>query len=245
MGIGRARRAVCALLILALLLTLAGCGGAKAAQLRTGRKLMKAYLSGLGGGAALESGYVEVLRPDADKLVATDFVKGLFRAGGETYEYAVNTVTGGIYTSERFAEFAACCAAQALSRLGLDADDCVTVCGMTLYAQPWQTPRSEWPWERSCLGQVLPADTADMDGYVSRALADEDVRVQLFIACRADELREGRWNADTLSDWKSVEVRLFGFAPDEPLPTAETFPKDYFYAADRPCITLNETGIIY
>ena len=238
---GRARQAVCALLALFLLLALAGCGGG--AELKTGQKLIKEYLSGRG--AEITECYVEMLRPDGTKPVASDFVKGSFRVGGADYNFAVNTVTGAVYTSERLAELNERIVARIAAQLGLDARDCLADCLVTLYAPPWQTPNAEWPWARSCLGSVLPVDLADMDACAAQLLADENARILLYLACRADELYEGRWTVADMAGWEAVEVHLFGFAADEPLPAAETFPRDYFDASDRPQMTLNETAIRY
>ena len=234
-----ARRLAAALLCAALALAaLTGCGNG--AQLRAGQKLMKEYL---GRGAALADSHVDVLRPDVDKLVASDFVKGTFRAGGETYEFAVNTVTGEVYTSERLAELTQCLTTQIAARLGLDPDACVSDCLMELYRPAWQEENSEWPWQRAYLGEVLPVTVTDMDAYAAQCLADENVRVLLYFACRADELYEGRWRTDELEDWEAVEVQLFGFASDEPLPSPETFPRDYHYATDRPRMSLTPAEI--
>ncbi len=226
------------LCVFTLLAALTGCGGEKAAQLKTGKKLMKDYLSGLGRGAALLDSHVDVLRPDADKLVPSDYVKGTFRAGGAEYEFTVDTVTGEIYTSERLAELTERLTARIASRLGLRPEACVADCLMELWKPAWHEVRSEWPWERAYLGEVLPVSVTDMDAYAAQVLADADTRVLLFLACRDDELYDGRWTAGDLADWDAVEVQLFGFASDEPLPDPETFPTDYIYASDRTRVTL-------
>lgn len=227
----------CALI---LLLALSGCG--HSAQLKEGKKLMKQYLSGRG--ASLGDCHVDVLRPAADTLVASDYVKGTFRANGRTWDFAVNTVNGEIYTSERLSEFTDCCVRQIAARLGLDSEY-VADCLMELWRPAWQEEKSEWPRQRAFLGEVLPVGVTDMDAYAAQALEDEDVRILLFLACRDGELREGRWSGETLSDWDAVEVQLFGFSPDEPLPTRETFPKDYHDAADRIRVTLTPDGVRY
>ncbi len=243
---GRAARLVSVWLCAALALSaLAGCGAASRAQLTEGQKLMKDYLSGLGRGAALADSHVDVLRPAADKLVASDYVKGSFRAGGETYEFAVNTVTGAVYTSERLAELKERIVAHITARLGLDPGVCVADCLMELWRPAWQEENAEWPWERAYLGEVIPVDVTDMDAYVDEALADQDVRILLYLACRSGELWEGRWSDDELADWDAVEVELFGFADDEPLPSLEIFPSDYHYETDRPRMTLTPTEVRY
>ena len=236
-----ARRMVSALLALSLLLALAGCGSGS--ELKTGRKLIRDYLPGRG--SEITEIYVEMLRPDGTKPVSSDFVKGKFRLDGAEYDFAVNTVTGEIYTSEHLPEFSASCGAQLLSRLGLDARACLTDCRMTLYTAPWQEPNPEWPWERSCLGSVLPVDVADMDAYAAQAIADENITVRLYVACRSNELYKGRWTDADLAGWNDTQAELFGFAPGEPFPTLETCPGSYHSAADRPRMTLRQGNISY
>lgn len=233
----------CLALALILLLALSGCG--HHAQLKEGQKLMKQYLSGLGRGAALLDSHVDVLRPAADTLVASDFVKGSFRANGQTWDFAVDTATGEIYTSERLSEFSDCCVRQITARLGLDRSEYVASCLTELWRPAWQEENIEWPWEEAYLGEVLPVGVTDMDAYAAQALEDEDVRILLFLACRDGELREGRWSGDTLSDWDAVEVELFGFSADEPLPTLETFPRDYHYVNDRVRVTVMPGEVRY
>lgn len=229
------------LCIAVLLLALSGCGSA---ELKTGQRIMKDYLSGRGG--RLTESCVELLRPDGTRAVASDYVKGKFRIDGQDYEFAVNTVTGAVYTSERMPELQSRCTAQILSRLGLDADGTVTDCLVELYSQPWQTPDEEWPWARSFLGCVLPADVGtDMDGFAAQYLADPDVRVLLFVACRADELSAGRWTPAVLSGWNKVEIQLFGIPADEPLPSPEGFPGDLLSSFTGRGMTLHDDVITY
>ena len=156
----------CLALALILLLALSGCGNS--AQLKEGQKLMKQYLSGLGRGAALLDSHVDVQRPAADTLVASDFVKGSFRANGQTWDFAVDTATGEIYTSERLSEFTDCCVRQIAARLGLDSEY-VADCLMELWRPAWQEEKSEWPRQRAYLGEVLPVGVTDMDAYAARA----------------------------------------------------------------------------
>ncbi len=235
-----ARRFAAAGLCAALLLMLSGCGSA---QLKAGQKIIKDYLSGRGG--RLTESYVELLRPDGTKDVASDFVKGTFRAGGADYEFAVNTLTGAVYTSEKLPELQSRCAAKMLAQLGLDADEAAAACRMELYTRPWQTPQPEWPWARSYLGHVLPTDVTDLDAYASACLADENVRIQLFVACRADALSAGRWTPADMTGWKYFEVRLFGFAADEPLPTPEELPGDLSSSFTGRRMTLQSDVITY
>ncbi len=241
----RKKRAFALMLALALLLLLALSGCGHSAQLKEGQKLMKQYLSGLGRGAALLDSHVDVLRPAADTLVASDYVKGSFRANGQTWDFAVDTATGEIYTSERLSEFSDCCVRQITARLGLDRSEYVADCLTELWRPAWQEENIEWPWEEAYLGEVVPVGVTDMEAYAARALEDEDVRILLFLACRDGELREERWSGETLSDWDAVEVQLFGFSDAEPLPTLETFPRDYHYVNDRVRVTVMPGEVRY
>ena len=206
---------------------------------------MKQYLSGLGRGAALLDSRVQILRPAADALAASDFVLGTFRVGSAQYEFAVSTATGEIFTSERLAEFQDCCTRRIAAQLGLQDCEYTAYCLMELYAPAWQEEKSEWPYERAYLGALIPAGVTDMDAYAAQAISDGNVRILLYLACRSSELREGRWSAEALSDWDAVEADLFGFAEDEALPSLDTFPRDYHYATDRPRMTLSSTQIRY
>ena len=232
---GPQRIAACAL---CLLLLFAGCGSG--AQTRAGRRLIREYLAGRG--AEITECYTELLRPDGTKPISSDFVKGSFRMDGADYELAVNTVTGEVYTSERLDELEERLVALISARLGLEPAARVASCLVELWRPSWQAGHSEWPEHRSYLGHVLPVTVSDMDAYAAQALEDENVRVLLYLTCRSDELREGRWSGDALAGWRDVEIELFGFAADESLPSPETFPHDYHYAADRPRLTLRAEG---
>ena len=227
--------AVCLLLALALLL-LTGCGNG--AQLKKGRRLIKSYLSGRG--AEITECYVELLRPDGTRAYASDYVKGKFRWGGDEYQFAVNTVTGEIYTSERLPQFCGYCTRSIFSRLGLRSDlhPYVTECIADVYAPPGKAIGEEFPWERSCLGSVISDDVTDLQAYAGEALADEDVRILLYVACHADELWEGRWSTDDLAGWENVEIAIYGFPEGEPLPSQKDFPTEYIYTFTGPRVNL-------
>ncbi len=229
--------AAAVLLALALLFALGGCGG-NDAELRTGKKLIRNYLSGRG--ASVTECYVELLRPDGTRARAADYVKGRFRADGEEYQFAVNTVTGGIWTSERLPQFCGYCTESIFSRLGLRGDPSryVTDCVADCYAPPGKAVSGEFPWARSYLGSVIPVDVADLRACAEEALADEDVRILLFVACHSDELWEDRWSTDDLAGWENVEIQLFGFPAGEPLPSQKDFPTEYIYNFAGPRVTL-------
>lgn len=237
-------RALAAALALVLLLPLAGCGGS--AELRTGRKLIKEYLAGRR--PELVECYVEALRPDGTKSVNSDFVKGQFRADGKAsvYDFAVNTVTGEVYTAERLPEFYDCCVRAVASQLGLDAGDWTAQCQIFLHTQPWQTPREEWPWAHSSLGSVLPVGVTDLDAYARQCIADENASVTVRYAIRAGELYEGRWSERDLAGWNNTEVTLYGFADEgDPLPPEGSFPGDISYTFTGPRMILRPGSIEY
>ena len=241
------KRLLLLLLAACLAVSLAACTSGESDQLRTGRKLMNEYLSARGGGAVLTDSHVDVLRPDAGKLVASDFVKGSFRADGETYEITANTVTGEVYTSERVAEFEESCIRAIEAQLGLSSEDCAGNCSvMELYAPAWQEENPEWPWAEAYLGHVLPVETRDLDAYAARAISDENVRLIVYIVCRNTELLPERWSASAAADWIGKEITLLALPdPDAALPEPETVTVDYRndFAGDRLVISDGEIDL--
>ena len=241
------RKMVCALLALCLIASLSACSQGESAQLRAGQKLMEDYFSGKERGAVITESHAQVLRPDADKLALSDFVLGTFKDGGEEYEFAVNVVTGGIYTSERLQEFEESCIRFLEGQLGLNPSDCVGLCSvMELYAQPWQETNPDWPWEKAYLGHVIPAAVQDMDAYATQALSNEDVRLIVYLACRNTVLSSGRWTEADISDWHNTEVTLMALSgKDAALPEADELTVDYRnnFQGDR--LVFSDKGITF
>ena len=202
------------LLALALLL-LGGCADGEGEVKKTGKKLINEYLAGRG--AVIEECYADVQRPDADKLIVSDFAKGTFRADGESYEFAVNVKTGEIWTSERTAECTECCIRLLEERLGLEPTACKARCMMWTDAPAWQTPNADYPDETAYLGQVVPVGIEDMEAYAAQAIADGNIRIDADIFC-TEPLSEERWTLDDTADWDDVTVWLY--AVDE-LPREE------------------------
>ena len=124
------KKLICIFLAICLPISLVSCAEGESAQLRTGQRLMKGYLSDRDENAVLTESHADVLRPAADQLVLSDYVKGTFRDGGASYEITVNVVTGEIYTSERLPEFAESCIRLIEERLGLNPGDCVGNCSV-------------------------------------------------------------------------------------------------------------------
>ena len=228
------QRTLC--LLGAFLLLLPGCGlKGESAQVKNGRKLMKEYLATLSGSSVLSDVHADVLRPDADKLVLSDYVKGSFKRGDQTYEITVNTVTGEVWTSERISELAEHCAAFVENRLRLNTADCVAVSSITVNVPAWQEENSDYPDETAYLGHVVPVAVTDLDAWAAHVLEDENTRTMFYIVCRGVELYDGRWSSDVISGWNSTEVMVYAIDADEPLPTPAEVSSAYVgnYAGDH------------
>ena len=171
---------LCALMLVSALL-LAGCVKGSSEQEKAGKKLMRAYLAESGSKAKLTEVYAEVLRPDASTLVLSDYVKGNLKDGKNEYEFAVNVVTGEIYTSEQHQAFSDSCVRLVCERLGLEPSDCGGGGELWREVPSWQEPREEWPYQWSSLGNVLPVGITDMDAYAAQLLSDEDIPVDVDI----------------------------------------------------------------
>ncbi len=222
------RKLICLLLAFCLLIPLTACAEGESAQVREGRKLLKEYLSKRGGDAALTEIHADVQRPDASHLAVSDFVKGTFRAGGETYEITGNVVTGEIYTSERVPEFADSIIRKLEELLGLDPDDCVGNCAVVdLYAPAWQEEKPEWPGESAYLGQVIPADLKDMDAYAAQAFSNGDIRLIIYLACRDTDIGPERWTEADIADWDGTDVTIMELEPGASLPAPEELTVSY------------------
>ena len=241
------KKLICIFLAICLPISLVSCAEGESAQLRTGQRLMKGYLSDRDENAVLTESHADVLRPAADQLVLSDYVKGTFRDGGASYEITVNVVTGEIYTSERLPEFAESCIRLIEERLGLNPGDCVGNCSvMELYAPAWQKENPEWPWERAYLGRVLPVGLRDMDAYAAQALSNGDVRLVMYLACRDTDIGPERWTEADIADWDNTEVTLLALTgPGAALPSSEELTVDYrnSFAGDR--LQLSDRGIAF
>ena len=221
------KKLLCILLALCLAGACAASTEGESAQLRTGRKLMKEYLAERGGRASLTESHADVLRPDADRLVLSDFVKGTFRDGSGEYEFAVNVVTGEIYTSESLPLFQEACVRLIEARLGLEPSNCVGTCTVWTCAPAWETPRSEWPDETAYLGHVLPVGVTDLETAAARAIGDGLIRLSVDIAC-LEALSAERWSGSDTVDWNETTVTLYGLGgPEARLPSPEEFTYDY------------------
>ena len=223
---------------------LSGCGGADDAQRAAGRSRMKEYLAAHGGGEITDC-RVDTLRPDASTLMPSDYVEGTFRAGGETYAFAVNTVTGAVFTSERAEEFRRRCVGAAETALGLPPGSCVGCCAVAeRYAPAWQEEKPEWPWATAFLGDVLPVDAQDLDALAAAALTDGSERVIIYIVCRGVPLAPDRWSEADVADWDGAEVSVMALpAPDAPLPAPEELTVDYRNDFPGDLVILSDGGI--
>ncbi|MCR5337121.1 MAG: GNAT family N-acetyltransferase, partial [Lachnospiraceae bacterium] len=114
------RLPVCMVMIMfAALLLLTGCVSGEGEQKKPGRDLMNEYFQNAGKKASVETIYADVTRPDADRLEMSDYVKGTYRLGKDSYEFWANVETGSIYTSERLMEFGESVLKLQADRLGL------------------------------------------------------------------------------------------------------------------------------
>ena len=233
----RLRRALWLLLASAILLSaLAGCTVSREkAQLKAGQKLMREYLFGLGRDARLIESHVLFLRPDEEDPLMTDYVMGSFTNGGEAYDFAVNTVTGQIWTSENLALFTAKSIRMIETSLGLDPDACSAVLNLTQQVKPWQEDDEAQSSEMVYLGNVLPVNVTDLDAYAEAAVADETIRVLYYIVCQGETLSAGRWTLADTEQWREIEVTLYAIGADEPLPDPLTISRRYIgnYPGER------------
>ena len=248
---GRPKRGVRRLRLIAALLAccllaglLSGCfAEGESERLKAGKKLMRSYLAARGGHAHLAESWVDVLRPAADRLVCSDFVRGSFAdRDGTKYDFAVNIVSGAVWTSERLPEAQAACVRCAAAELGLDPDAVIGRCTIWTTAPAWVEEREEWPWETAYIGYVVPTDVADMDAWAEAALADAYVRVDVTLACPADELTEDRWSTDDTARWENTEVELFGY--EGAAPTQEELAGDGWQPAG-PAVRLSPEEVRY
>lgn len=223
----RAWRAAAWIALAAVVSLLTGCVvEGEREQVQEGRRLIEAYLSAQEGASVSEI-YADVQRPDADKLALSDYVKGTFRRGGEEYAFAVDVVTGEIWTSEQLPTFYDACADTIAQRLGLG--DCAAELKLWVDVPAWHTENSEWPWETAYLGEVLPVTVTDMDAYAALALEEENIRIDADIACRMP-LSEKR--ADT-AGWKNFNIRLYDVGDGElSVPDRETFSGDMLWLTE-------------
>lgn len=237
------RKITSLLLLCALLLTLlTGCLSGEGALLNKGKKIITDYLSDREG-ARLEECWADVRRTDVDKRELTDYVKGTFRVGEESYEFAVNAVTGEIYTEEQLPAFRESCVRRIEERLGLAPADCVGVCTLWMNAPAWQEERPDRPGKMTHLGQVLPVGIEDMDAYADRAITNNDIRLLVKLAYPLSLLSADRWSLESTRDWKNTEVDIYGFEGNA-LPTQEELDA---YAADSPIayVSLTEEKIAF
>lgn len=207
----------------ALAALLYGCVEGESEQLAEGKRLMQEYLSGRK--ARLEECHANVLRPDADKLVLSDYVSGTFREGDESCEFAVNVKTGKIYTSEQLPAFTRSCLRLIEARLELPPAACVGGCTLWMDVPAWQEPREEWPDQTTYLGHVLPVGIEDIDACAAQLLTEDSVCLLVELACPREEIKEGRWTLEDLRGLQNTEIILYGIDGD--LPTQEDL-KDYY-----------------
>ena len=235
------RISLLSLLLAALLL--AGCVEGESAQLREGKGLMRAYLAQRGGHATITEIYPELQRPDADRRIMTDFVKGSFRDGDASYDFAVNVVSGEIYTSEGLPDLYDCCLRLLYTRLGLDPANCAGCCSLWLNVPAWQEPRAEWPDRTAHLGQVVPVALPDPEAYAEGLLSDGLARLEADIACRGETVSADRWSLADTAGWENTKVTICDLG-EAPLPEAGT-EWSYFRALSGDRVVLTGDEVVF
>ncbi len=224
---------------------LTGCVKGAAEQNRTGKQIMKDYLASQSKDAYVSESHTDVMRLDIDKVEKSDYVKGTFVDSGESFEFAVNVVTGQIYTSEQVPEFGACCSRILEEKLGLDPNNCVSDYLVSMYEKAWVEERSEWPGEMTYIGDVLPVDIKDMEEFASQAISDERYHIILDIVCKGEDLREDRWSLSDTEDWGHVSVRLYDIGDyAQALPSKEKVNWDYLQSLPGNKIELSKKEIL-
>lgn len=234
---------ICVLFALSLVSFLSACVDGESAQLQIGRRMMREYLSGRGMRTYLTESHADVLRPDADKLILSDFVKGRFSDCGEDYEFAVNVVTGEIYTSEQIPAFSDSCIRMIEEQLGLDSVDCMGKCAVWTDAPAWVNGNSEWPYKTTYLGKVVPVSITDMDAYAVQSIKDGNIRLDIDLVCRGAPLSTERWSLSDTEDWNNTTVTLYGISGE--LPTKESFTEDYLEDFSGDVLKLSREKILF
>ncbi|MCR4892380.1 MAG: hypothetical protein K5989_09400 [Lachnospiraceae bacterium] len=241
---GYGKEIILSCFLLALVsLFLTACVKGAARQNRTGVQIMNDYLASRGENSYVSESHTDIMRLDIDKVEKSDFVKGTFVDSGNSYEFAVNVVTGQIYTSERVPEFAACCSRILEERLGLDPNNCVSDYLLSMYEKAWVRERNEWPGQMTSIGDVLPVDIKDMENFASQAILDDRYHIILNIVCKGEDIREDRWNLSDTEDWGNVSVRLYDIGDSEKLPGREELKWDYMQGLSGNKVELSKKQI--
>ena len=196
------------------------CVNGERDEVRAGRSIMEEYLSVSHKGARVTEINAHVLRPAADTLALSGFVKGKFESGGEKYDFAVNTVTGDVYTSERLPEFEERVYLLICERLGIDPDECVYSSLCSLHADSYYVDPETGDTHQAYLGEVIPV-TADVDELARGALSDPLHSVIIRIACPQKYLTAEAISSYSAEGWEGTSVRLFGY--EGAIPDKETF----------------------
>ena len=219
-GIISFRRQILCFLLGMMLLPLCGCVEGEGEQVNAGRRMMKDYFAKDGRGASLVSIYADVTRPDIDRLEISDFVKGEYKVGNETYEFWANVETGSIYTSEKLEEFSASVLKIQAAALGFDPADCSCYASITI--EPGftgESGNSKGQTDTVTLNDVLPVTITDMDAFAASALESGDVSVGSYIVCRSFPTEDTLSQYD-LSEWKCGQITFCLLDdPDTALPT--------------------------
>lgn len=206
---------------------LCGCAAGSGAVKKEGRRLIKEYFASSGRSAVLEEIHPVILRPDADKLIVSDYAAGSFKRGGETFEFAVNTVTGEIYTSERVPLFSKSYVKLIAEKLGLGPGEYAGRCLLWTHAPAWQKENADYPGKTAYLGSVIPVDVTDTDKYAEEVFENPDIRTDVDIVCTTKNAPDE--NAKNTVFRKDITVELYILSePSAKLPSEEELTREYF-----------------
>ncbi|MBO6158591.1 MAG: hypothetical protein J6P72_04910 [Firmicutes bacterium] len=175
------------LMLLAVAAALIGCENkqysdseAKALKDRA-LAVVEAYLSGADPGAKITSIEEMTVRPNITNHnnYLTDFVRGAWTSGGQTFTFAVNTRTEELYTTFEFEAFQQTFSAYVAEKLGIPAENAAislrTALPLTLSAE--HPEYRDYPFEN-----MLPAGIPDMEAFVREAAEREDMNIYLDMA---------------------------------------------------------------
>ncbi|MBR6316653.1 MAG: hypothetical protein IKR58_06595 [Lachnospiraceae bacterium] len=194
--------------LLALCL-LTGCVAGESEQKKAGTQLMKAYFEETGKKATLQGVYADVTRPAADRLEMSDYVKGTYKLGEQTYDFWVNVETGSIYTSERMQEFSSSILKLQAEKLGLDFENAACTSSITMPPSfTGETGNSRGQEDEVTLTDVLPVTVTDMDAFVKDVLEREDVFVHSNIICRKVPAGIGDGQQPEVLEWKNDQITI-------------------------------------
>lgn len=116
-------------------------------------------------------------------------------------------------------------------------------CAVWTDAPAWVNGNSEWPYETTYLGKVVPVSITDMDAYAVQAIKDGNIRLDIDLVCRGAPLSTERWSLSDTEDWNNTTVTLYGISGE--LPTKESFTEDYLEDFSGDVLQLSREKILF